>query len=55
VGTTFTILLPVTEEAAVVVPEDAPYQRTPAGETVLVVEDEEALRDVTERIFVRNG
>jgi hypothetical protein len=55
VGTTFTILLPVTEEAAVVVPEDAPYQRTPAGETVLVVEDEEALRDMTERIFVRHG
>jgi hypothetical protein len=55
VGTTFAILLPVTEEAAVVVPEDAPYQRTPAGETVLVVEDEEALRDMTERIFVRNG
>jgi CheY-like chemotaxis protein len=25
------------------------------GETVLVVEDEEALRDVTKRIFVRNG
>jgi hypothetical protein len=55
VGTTFTILLPVTEEAAVVVPEEAPYQRTPAGETVLVVENEEALREVTERIFVRHG
>jgi PAS domain S-box-containing protein len=55
VGTTFTILFPVTEEATVVVPEDAPYQRTPAGETVLVVEDEEALRDMTERIFIRNG
>jgi hypothetical protein len=55
VGTSFTILLPVTEETAVVVPEDAPSQRTPAGETVLVVEDEEALRDVTERIFIRNG
>jgi PAS domain S-box-containing protein len=55
VGSIFTILLPITEEATVVVPEDAPYQRTPAGETVLVVEDEEALRDMTERIFVRNG
>jgi signal transduction histidine kinase/CheY-like chemotaxis protein len=55
VGTTFTILMPVTEEAAVIVSEDAPYQRTPAGETVLVVEDEEALRDMTERIFARNG
>jgi signal transduction histidine kinase/CheY-like chemotaxis protein len=55
VGTTFSILLPVTEESAVAVPEEAPCQRTPAGETVLVVEDEEALRDMTERIFVRNG
>ena len=27
----------------------------PPGETVLVVEDEEALREVTERIFTRNG
>ena len=30
-------------------------ERTPAGETVLVVEDDEALRAVTERIFARNG
>ena len=36
-------------------PEPAPYQRTPKGETVLVVEDEAALREVTERIFTRNG
>ena len=35
--------------------EAAPYQRTPKGETVLVVEDEEALREVTKRIFTRNG
>jgi CheY-like chemotaxis protein len=32
-----------------------PYQRRPKGETVLVVEDEAALRAVTERIFTRNG
>ena len=32
-----------------------PYQRAPSGETVLVVEDEEALREVTRRIFTRNG
>jgi hypothetical protein len=31
------------------------YQRSPKGETVLVVEDEEALRLVTQRIFARNG
>ena len=54
-GTTFTITLPVTAEAAAPVAEPAPYQRTPKGETVLVVEDEEALREVTKRIFTRNG
>jgi PAS domain S-box-containing protein len=54
-GTTFTIMLPVTEEAAVVIEEPKSYQRTPKGETVLIVEDEEALREVTERIFNRNG
>ena len=32
-----------------------PYQRTPKGETVLIVEDEAALREVTRRIFARNG
>jgi signal transduction histidine kinase len=54
-GTTFTITLPVTAEAATPLAEPAPYQRTPRGETVLVVEDEEALREVTRRIFTRNG
>jgi PAS domain S-box-containing protein len=54
-GTTFSILLPVTAEAAAPIVTPAPYQRTPAGETVLIVEDESALRTVTERIFTRNG
>ena len=54
-GTTFTITLPVTAEAAIQLAEPTPYQRTPKGETVLVVEDEEALREVTKRIFSRNG
>jgi len=31
------------------------FQRVPTGETVLVVEDEPALREVTKRIFARNG
>ena len=54
-GTTFTITLPVTDQAAVPIPEPVPSHRTPKGETVLVVEDEEALREVTERIFTRHG
>jgi signal transduction histidine kinase/CheY-like chemotaxis protein len=58
IGTTFTIMLPVTTEVpappAPEVPE-VPCQRTPKGETVLVVEDEAALREVTRRIFTRNG
>jgi signal transduction histidine kinase len=54
-GTTFTMTLPVTAEAAIPVAEPVPYQRVPKGETVLVVEDEDALREVTRRIFTRNG
>jgi len=54
-GTTFTITLPVTTEAALPKAEPVPYQRSPRGETVLVVEDEVALREVTKRIFARNG
>jgi signal transduction histidine kinase/CheY-like chemotaxis protein len=54
-GTTFTITLPATAEAIAPVAEPVPYQRTPKGETVLVVEDEEALREVTRRILTRNG
>jgi nitrogen-specific signal transduction histidine kinase/CheY-like chemotaxis protein len=54
-GTTFTIMIPVTEEVATTVDEPTPYERTPKGETVLIVEDQDALREVTERIFTRNG
>jgi signal transduction histidine kinase/CheY-like chemotaxis protein len=54
-GTTFVIMLPVTAEAAIPVTVPKPYQRVPKGETVLLVEDEEALREVTRRIFARNG
>jgi PAS domain S-box-containing protein len=55
VGTTFTILIPVTNERAVVAADEPSYERTPKGETILIVEDEEALREVTERIFTTNG
>jgi CheY-like chemotaxis protein len=55
IGTTFTIILPVTDEVAVPVEEPSPYDHTPTGQMVLVVEDEEALRSVIERIFTRHG
>ena len=54
-GTTFSITLPVTTETPAPRVEPATYHRAPTGEKVLVVEDEAALRDVTERIFTRNG
>jgi hypothetical protein len=54
-GTTLTITLPVTAEAATPLAEPVPYQRRPRGETVLVVEDEAALLEVTKRILTRNG
>jgi signal transduction histidine kinase/CheY-like chemotaxis protein len=54
-GTTFSIMLPVTTQEPASLPPEMPYQRTPAGETILVVEDEAALREVTRRIFTSNG
>ncbi len=54
-GTTFTIMIPVTDERAEPVKEPAAYERVPKGETILIVEDEEALRAVTRRIFTRSG
>jgi CheY-like chemotaxis protein len=54
-GTTFSIMLPATAGAAAAVSEQVPYQRSPKGETILVVEDEAALCEVARRIFGRNG
>jgi CheY-like chemotaxis protein len=56
-GTTFTILLPTTDAP---VPEHAdgtrdPIERSGGGETVLVVEDEPAMLEVTRRILAENG
>ena len=55
VGTTFRITLPITAETTI--PDVLPPSlvRTPSGETVLIVEDEEALRLVTERMLKRHG
>jgi hypothetical protein len=54
-GTTITVLLPVTKER---VPESEQQQGWPArgnGELILVVEDEPALREVARRILTRHG
>jgi len=54
-GTIFTALLPVTEQnPAAATPPPAQPQRG-HGQTVLVVEDEAAMREVTRRILDRNG
>ena len=54
-GTTFTAVFPATDEAAG--PEGAPAEtlRPRGGETILVVEDEDAMREVTRRILAHNG
>ncbi len=58
VGTTITVLLPATRQDAT---RDGPDERVDSldallgTETILVVEDEEALREVTRRILTRNG
>jgi PAS domain S-box-containing protein len=54
-GTTFTILLPASDAAPVAAPVDEPETLTYDGQTVLVVEDEDALREVTRRILARRG
>ncbi|MEU4626252.1 PAS domain S-box protein [Actinoplanes sp. NPDC023801] len=55
-GTVVTALLPVTDELPATITAPAgPAQLQRGGETILVVEDEEALRAVTERILTRNG
>jgi PAS domain S-box-containing protein len=55
IGTTFTILLPATGEVVRAEPAVAQAPATGAGETVLILEDEPAMREVTRRILSRNG
>jgi PAS domain S-box-containing protein len=56
VGTVVTALLPITDELpATVAAAAGPAQLQRGGESILVVEDEDALRAVTERILTRNG
>ena len=55
-GTTISLLLPATDAPLVIAePSPAPRSRTVRGGTVLVVEDEDALREVTCRIMSRQG
>ena len=54
-GTTFTILLPETSRPATEEAPAPPAAQGGAGQTVLVVEDEAAMREVTHRILTRNG
>ena len=55
VGTTFTVLLPTTSQEAVAKAEPVQAAHADACETVLLVEDEPAIRAVTSRILSRNG
>jgi PAS domain S-box-containing protein len=54
-GTTFTVLLPATDEQpdAVAGPAQGPVRS--GGETVLVVEDADSMRELARRILDRNG
>lgn len=57
-GTTVSVLLPVTEQPAAHAAEPAPAPAEDIrgqGETILLVEDEESLRAMTSRILARNG
>ena len=54
-GTTITILLPVTDQAPPAAERPPAGPGRGAGELVLLVEDETALREVTRRILARNG
>ncbi|MEV4351952.1 ATP-binding protein [Actinoplanes sp. NPDC049596] len=58
IGTTVTILLPtakVTAGAATAVPAGTPQPGSSPGGTILLVEDEDALRQVAHRILTRSG
>jgi two-component system, cell cycle sensor histidine kinase and response regulator CckA len=54
-GTTVTVLLPIAESDADAAPAREPVRTSGQGETLLVVEDEAALRDVAGRILSGAG
>jgi PAS domain S-box-containing protein len=55
IGTTVTVLLPVTDRSAPVAQKPSGTIEGGGNELVLVVEDEPAMREVTRRILARNG
>jgi CheY-like chemotaxis protein len=55
IGTTITALLPATGERATTRPTRVDTPRRNGHETILVVEDEDAIREVTRRVLVREG
>ena len=55
VGTTVSALFPATDQAVSGKGPSVTARSTGRGQTVLVVEDEDAIREVTERILTRNG
>jgi len=55
VGTTISVLLPATEQASASAAPPLPAPTRRCEETILLVEDEQALREVTRRILVAAG
>jgi len=55
VGTTFRVLLPPTKDATAAVAAEPPSRPAGAGQTVLLVEDEEAVRRLTMRLLASLG
>jgi two-component system, cell cycle sensor histidine kinase and response regulator CckA len=55
IGTILTALLPATEQNLVTAPVPPARPQQGHGQTILVVEDEPAMREVTHRILARNG
>jgi CheY-like chemotaxis protein len=54
-GTAFTVLLPAAEHIAVQAALPRPETPAGAGQTILVVEDDDAVRDVVQRILTKAG
>jgi PAS domain S-box-containing protein len=54
-GTTISVILPATGSASPLRPEPKSSRHQGGGETVLVVEDETAMRELTRRILAKSG